>query len=336
MIPFLDALVERGIADPRRIAVAGQSAGGWATLGLIGRTDRFRSAIASASYSNLVSLYGTFYGQYRYGDAGHPQRAQLLRMLQFERGYFGAGGPPWEQPERYRINSPLWSAASVKTPLLLVHGDQDFIPIQQAEEFFTALYRQDKRVQLVALRRRMAHHHARERTSSTCGAASTRGCAKRCRASDCPCRPAAPSGHAIARRLRPQVLHDHPFEAEAAEAQEQRGDLREHEASHLASAGDAGQRHRGGSIRLEEAGDLGMVGGEELLIAPEIDGARPGLEDDAIGCVRGLPRLVVLHQRHRSNPFDALGLAGDQAEEAGFERGRDAIFVVAHELQGGG
>jgi hypothetical protein len=148
VIPFVDALDARGIADPRRVAVVGQSAGGWATLGLIGRTDRFRAAIASASYSNLVSLYGTFYGQYRYGDAGHPQRAQLLRMLQFERGYYGAGAPPWEQPDRYRVNSPLWSAASVRTPLLLVHGDQDFIPIQQAEEFFTALYRQDKRVQL--------------------------------------------------------------------------------------------------------------------------------------------------------------------------------------------
>lgn len=148
VIPFLDALVERGTADARRIAVVGQSAGGWATLGLIGRTDRFRTAIASASYANLVSLYGTFYGQYRYRDAGHPQRAQLLRMLQFERGHFGADAPPWEQPDRYRINSPLWSAASVRTPLLLVHGDQDFIPIQQAEEFFTALYRQDKRVQL--------------------------------------------------------------------------------------------------------------------------------------------------------------------------------------------
>ncbi len=62
---------------------------------------------------------------------------------------FGADAPPWEQPERYRVNSPLWRAASVHTPLLLVHGDQDFIPVQQAEEFFTALYRQDKRVELV-------------------------------------------------------------------------------------------------------------------------------------------------------------------------------------------
>ena len=182
VVPFVDALVERGIADPRRVAVIGQSAGGWATLGLIGRTDRFRSAIASGSYSNLVSLYGTFYGQYRYGDVGHPQRAQVLRMLQFERGYYGAQAPPWEQPERYRINSPLWSAASVRTPLLLVHGDQDFIPIQQAEEFFTALYRQDKRVHSRAMPAKSTpSRHVR--TSSTCGAASRAGCARRWRPS---------------------------------------------------------------------------------------------------------------------------------------------------------
>jgi dipeptidyl aminopeptidase/acylaminoacyl peptidase len=39
--------------------------------------------------------------------------------------------------------------ARVNTPLMLVHGEIDFIPIQQAEEVFTALYRQDKRVRLV-------------------------------------------------------------------------------------------------------------------------------------------------------------------------------------------
>ncbi|HET9370014.1 MAG TPA: prolyl oligopeptidase family serine peptidase, partial [Vicinamibacterales bacterium] len=77
VLPLVDAVVARGIADPNRIAVTGQSAGGWATLGLITTTDRFRTAIASASYSNLTSLYGTFYGQYRYGDNGIAERAQL-------------------------------------------------------------------------------------------------------------------------------------------------------------------------------------------------------------------------------------------------------------------
>ena len=109
----------------------------------------FRTAMASASYANLTSLYGTFYGQYRHGDAGRPLHAQVLRMLQFERGYYGAGAPPWEQPERYRSNSPIERVGQVKTPLMLIHGEIDFIPIQQAEEFFTAMYRRDQRVKLL-------------------------------------------------------------------------------------------------------------------------------------------------------------------------------------------
>jgi dipeptidyl aminopeptidase/acylaminoacyl peptidase len=60
VLPAVEALITRGIADSDRIAVVGQSAGGFATLGLITQTTSFRSAIASAGYSDLVSLYGTF------------------------------------------------------------------------------------------------------------------------------------------------------------------------------------------------------------------------------------------------------------------------------------
>ncbi len=149
VMPLLDLLVQRGIADPDRLVLVGQSAGGWATLGLIGQTSRFRSAIATAGYGNLTSLYGTFYGQARYGDSGDPKRYQLLRMLQYERGYYAADVPPWEQPERYQMNSPIENVANVRTPLMLVQGDIDFIPVQQSEEFFTALYRQGRRAQFL-------------------------------------------------------------------------------------------------------------------------------------------------------------------------------------------
>jgi dipeptidyl aminopeptidase/acylaminoacyl peptidase len=130
VLPALDAVITRGIADPNRIAVVGQSDGGFATLGLITETTRFRSAIASAAYSDLVSLYGTFYGQYRYGDAGAPQKGQVLRMLQLERGSGGLGGPPWMEPDRYRVNSAILRADRVQTPLMLIHGDLDFVPVQ--------------------------------------------------------------------------------------------------------------------------------------------------------------------------------------------------------------
>lgn len=61
----------------------------------------------------------------------------------------GMDGPPWQHPDRYRENSAIHRAHKVETPLLLIHGELDFIPIQQAEEFFTALYRKDKRVRLL-------------------------------------------------------------------------------------------------------------------------------------------------------------------------------------------
>jgi dipeptidyl aminopeptidase/acylaminoacyl peptidase len=149
VLPAIDAVTAKGFVDPDRVAVLGQSDGGFAVLGLITQTNRFRSAIASAGFSDLVSLYGTFYGQYRYGDEGIPETGQVFRMLQMEKGSGGMGGPPWAEAERYRENSAVLKANKVTTPLMLVHGDLDFIPIQQDEEFFTMLYRQDKRVALV-------------------------------------------------------------------------------------------------------------------------------------------------------------------------------------------
>jgi dipeptidyl aminopeptidase/acylaminoacyl peptidase len=149
VMPAVDAAIARGVADPDRIAVAGHSDGGFAVLGLIAQTRRFRSAIASAGFSDFISLYGTAHGQYRYGDAATREAAQVLRMLQMERGGIGLGGPPWAEPDRYIQNSALLRADEVETPLMLIHGDLDDIPVQQAEEFFTALLRQDKRSTLV-------------------------------------------------------------------------------------------------------------------------------------------------------------------------------------------
>ncbi len=149
VLPAVDAVFARGIADPDRIGLIGQSDGGFATIGLITQTNRFRSAIASAGFSNLISLYGTFYGQNRYGDSGPPEKGQQLRVLQMEKGSFALGGPPWVKNDLYRDGSPIFHADKVQTPLMLIHGDLDNIPIQQAEEFFTALYRQDKRARLV-------------------------------------------------------------------------------------------------------------------------------------------------------------------------------------------
>lgn len=122
VLPAVDAVIARGYADSDRLVLAGHSDGGFATLGFITLTTRFRSAIAAAGFSDFVCLYGTFYGQYRYGDAGPPEKAQALRMLQSEKGALGMGGPPWAEPARYRDDSAIFRAAKVETPLMLVQS----------------------------------------------------------------------------------------------------------------------------------------------------------------------------------------------------------------------
>jgi dipeptidyl aminopeptidase/acylaminoacyl peptidase len=55
--------------------------------------------------------------------------------------------PPWKDLGRYIRNSPITYVDRVETPLLIIQGDMDFVPIQQGEEFFQALYKQGKRAQ---------------------------------------------------------------------------------------------------------------------------------------------------------------------------------------------
>ena len=138
VLPAVSAAVAAGIADSARVAVMGQSFGGYATFGLITQSDRFAAAIAISGFSDLLSNYGTFDGERRYRADAHLARVQA----RFSEGdVIGLRAPPWADIERYVRNSPLLHVAKVRTPVLIIHGDLDYVPIQQSEEFFTALQR---------------------------------------------------------------------------------------------------------------------------------------------------------------------------------------------------
>ena len=63
----------------------------------------------------------------------------------WEQGYIRMGGTPWKETARYRRNSPISYVERVQTPLLMLHGDwDDGCWVTQAEQFFTALFRQGK------------------------------------------------------------------------------------------------------------------------------------------------------------------------------------------------
>jgi dipeptidyl aminopeptidase/acylaminoacyl peptidase len=109
--------------DTTRLGVTGGSYGGFMTAWLVGHTDRFRAAVSQRGCYNFVSFYGTsdigpFFGDY------------IL------------GGPVYEREALYRDRSPLTYAKHMRTPLLLIHSEQDLrCPIEQAEQLFVQLRR---------------------------------------------------------------------------------------------------------------------------------------------------------------------------------------------------
>jgi len=143
VLPAVDAAIEMGIADPGRLGLMGHSYGGYGTYALITQTHRFRAAVALAGITDFVSAYGQFDARFRYEADAHEH---LLVMSVAETRL---GATPWNDAERYVRNSPLFAAGQVQTPLLIIQGDMDYVPLQQGEQFFSALYRQGKRSRFV-------------------------------------------------------------------------------------------------------------------------------------------------------------------------------------------
>lgn len=118
------ALEKFPFLDKDRMGVMGGSYGGYMTNWIVTQTDRFKAAVASASLSNLISFYSTSL----YQDLIHAEFSGP------------AGNMPWDNFDLLWDRSPLKHIKKAKTPLLLLHGEQDNdVHITQAEEMYTAL-----------------------------------------------------------------------------------------------------------------------------------------------------------------------------------------------------
>jgi acylaminoacyl-peptidase len=130
----LDAAIERfDFLDADQVAVTGGSYGGYMTNWIVGHTGRFFAAVSQRSISNWISFYGTAdigpgFVEHQLGVATINTAADRDRL--------------WEK-------SPLAYAASVTTPLLLIHSEEDLrCPMEQAEQFYTAIKRRGGEVEL--------------------------------------------------------------------------------------------------------------------------------------------------------------------------------------------
>ena len=131
-------LVERGVADPKKIAVGGHSYGAFMTANLLAHTDLFAAGIArSGAYNRTLTPFG----------------------FQSEERTF------WEAKDTYLKMSPFSHAPDINAPLLLIHGDSDnnsgTYPMQ-SKRFFNALKGHGKIARLVLLPHESHGYRAKE------------------------------------------------------------------------------------------------------------------------------------------------------------------------------
>jgi dipeptidyl aminopeptidase/acylaminoacyl peptidase len=118
----LDKALERPDLDASRTAAMGGSFGGYMANWVAGHTDRFRAIVTHASLWNLEQFTGT---------TDQPDY--------WEREFGALPGAA----EHYRDVSPSTSLAEIRTPMLVVHGQQDFrVPYSEGLRLYTDLRRQ--------------------------------------------------------------------------------------------------------------------------------------------------------------------------------------------------
>lgn len=140
VLTAVDNVIEMGIADENRLGIIGYSYGGYATVGLITQTNRFKAAVAGGGLYNLTSYYGILTKQgYSYGIGWAEGGQGRMR------------GSLWEQRQRYIDNSPIFHLEKIETPLLIYCGEgySNSFDYPQSGELFSGLRRLKKKATFV-------------------------------------------------------------------------------------------------------------------------------------------------------------------------------------------
>jgi dipeptidyl aminopeptidase/acylaminoacyl peptidase len=120
LLSGLDALIERGLADPDRLVVMGGSYAGYMAAWIVTQTDRFKASLASAPVTNWIS---------QHFQSNIPEWGR--RFLP-DTDHFPSGG--------YVDRSPVFLANRVTTPVWLEAGALDrCCPPTQCIEYHEAL-----------------------------------------------------------------------------------------------------------------------------------------------------------------------------------------------------
>lgn len=130
IVAGVDTVTAKYPVDSHRVGIIGWSYGASTAMIAVGRTHRFRAAVAGAGASNLQSYYG---------------QNQIDKWML---PYFGSS--VYDDPAAYMRNSAITYVKQVKTPTLLLVGERDEeAPPPQSFEFWHALKELNVPTQLV-------------------------------------------------------------------------------------------------------------------------------------------------------------------------------------------
>jgi dipeptidyl aminopeptidase/acylaminoacyl peptidase len=122
--------IDRGLADPERIAIMGGSYGGYATLcGITQTPDLYSCAIDMVGPSDVAATLKTFPPYWG------PVRKRWITRI---------GTPVLEDEAANRKISPLYNVDRIKVPLLIAHGSNDPRVKQEASDRIVQVIREKK------------------------------------------------------------------------------------------------------------------------------------------------------------------------------------------------
>lgn len=133
-------VVAEGYADPAHIGLQGHSWGGYQSSFVLTQTDIFACVVTGAPVTNLTSMYNILYKNTGTNNHGIIETGQV-RM----------GKNLFEDFDNFVAQSPVFQAAGIKTPFLILHGTADgAVDWSQGLEFYNAARRLGKEVILLS------------------------------------------------------------------------------------------------------------------------------------------------------------------------------------------
>ncbi len=122
-------VVEAGIADPTRVAIGGGSHGGTVVANAVARLP--------STFAAGIEMFGVVDRALFFQ---HTNRNSAIRWE------YKMGGTPEEKPAVYRKADVLLEVDQIRTPLLILHGEDDpQVPPQESQQFVAALQAAGKR-----------------------------------------------------------------------------------------------------------------------------------------------------------------------------------------------